>query len=285
MLPPFAVTRPTSGLGLADFNRIPFDQKMPPPPFVNEWEISLGTSALDCSRVLARLGSGLTAEVASLAGLEVIRAQKALEELERKGCVYDMPPGGHHSKHVDPRPYSDAQPYWKITKIGIIAALRSWGIPPGFRSSSRFESYRKAGFRHRNVARMWPAWLREALPYAEIWGGWSEVYLPEVHVIPDALAWGRFEGRETLFWLEVESGHRSSERLCWKLRARFWAATNYIKRRQMRLVFALLGMPWVQEVSRLAFEDLHPDVAVVIGDWKDFGRLPISQWGRVRHGS
>lgn len=282
MTPPYAVTTCRSGLGLPDFDRIPFNMKMPRPPYVKPWDIPLGDSALSCARVLARLGSGLATEIASLAGLEDVQAREALEDLEHKCYLYHMPAGGHHPRHTDPHPYSDTQPYWKITKLGIISALRSWGLPPGFRASMRFESYRKAGFRHQHVARMWPAWLRKALPYAEIWSGWSEVYLPEAHAIPDGLAWGRFENRETLFWLEVESGHRSSERLRRVIGKRYWAATNYCVRRHMRLVFALLAMPWVQEVCRLAFFDMHPDVAVVIGDWKDFGHLPVIHWGRVR---
>jgi len=34
--------------------------------------------------------------------------------------------------------------------------------------------------------------------------------LPGLPQIPDALNWGSMSGRETLFWLEVDSGHGSS---------------------------------------------------------------------------
>lgn len=282
MAVPVAVTRSTSRLGFADFDRVQFSGKTPAPPFVSALAMPLEASALACVRILARLGSGLTREIASLAGIGIVQTQKALDELQQNGCVYNMPPGGHHRKYTDFHPYSDALPYWKITKLGIISALRSWGIPRGFRGSPRFESYREASFRHQNVARMWPAWLSEALPNAEIWSGWSEIYLPDAHVTPDGLAWGKFHDRETLFWLEVESGHKSTERVITQIRKRFRAATGYAVRRRMRLVFALLAMPWVQNATRQAFEDLHPDVAVVVGDWNSFGRLPVIQWGRVR---
>lgn len=282
MAVPVAVTRSTSRLWFADFDRVQFCRKMPAPPFVGDLEMPLEASALACVRVIARLGSGLTREIASLAGIGIVQAQNALDELQLNGWVYNMPPGGHHRKYTDVHPYSEALPYWKITKLGTVAALRSWGIPHGFRGSPRFESYRKAGFHHKNVARMWPAWLSEALPHAEIWSGWSEIYLPDAHVTPDGLAWGKFYDRETLFWLEVESGHKSTDRVITQIRRRFRAATDYVVRRQMRLVFALLAMPWVQNAIRPAFEYLHPDVAVVIGDWKSFGQLPVIQWGRVQ---
>jgi hypothetical protein len=282
MAVPVAVSRTTSRLIFRDFDRFSITEKMPAPQFERTVQIPLEAPALDCVKVLARLGSGLTDEIASLAGIGIVRTESALDELERKGYVYHMPPGGHHKKHTDLHPYSDARPYWKINRLGTVSALRSWGIPSGFRGSPRLESYRKAGFRHQHVARMWPAWLNEALPHAEIWSGWSEIYLPDAHVTPDGLAWGKLYGRETLFWLEVESGHKSTERVLTQIRRRFRAATDYVVRRKMRLVFALLAMPWVQNATRLAFEDMHPDVAVVIADWKSFGHLPVIDWGRAR---
>jgi hypothetical protein len=30
-----------------------------------------------------------------------------------------------------------------------------------------------------------------------------------LEAIPDALAWGRLDGSETLFWLEADGGHSS----------------------------------------------------------------------------
>jgi hypothetical protein len=50
----------------------------------------------------------------------------------------------------------------------------------------------------------------------------------------------------------------------------------------VRLVFVLLAMPWVQEAARPVLAGIPDTVAVVTGDWKDFGRLPVVEWGKVR---
>jgi hypothetical protein len=65
----------------------------------------------------------------------------------------------------------------------------------------------------RHIARVWPAWLKSAWPQAEVWAGWSEVRIPGLSVIPDALAWGRVQGYETLFWLEVGDEHRKRDKI------------------------------------------------------------------------
>jgi hypothetical protein len=87
---------------------------------------------------------------------------------------------------------------------------------------------------------------------------------------------------ETLFWLEVESGHCSREVLCTKLSRRLCQATAYTQCLNVRLVFVLLAMPWVQEAARSALAGIPDTVAVVTGDWKEFGRLPVVEWGKVR---
>jgi hypothetical protein len=57
--------------------------------------------------------------------------------------------------------------------------------------------------------RQWPKWVSKALPHADKYSGWSEVSIPGLKANPDALAWGKILDTETLFWLEVESGHSS----------------------------------------------------------------------------
>jgi hypothetical protein len=241
---------------------------------VDDWKIDLNPPSLACLRVMARLTDAFTSEVASLADISITYAREGLMELQKKRLVFHTEPG------MDL--YSDKFPFWTISKYGVTIALRSWGVSPGLRFNSRFETRRDTGERHRRVGRLWFGWLKKSLPYAEIWAGWSEVRLPEVRSVPDGLAWGRLEGRETLFWLEVESGHRSSADIVEKISKRFQIALRYVARRRMRLIFAVLGMPWVQNAAKLAFMDLNPEVAVLVGDWKEFGALPPIQWGRVK---
>jgi len=89
------------------------------------------------------------------------------------------------------------------------------------------------------------------------------------------------EGREALFWLEVESGNTSVEILREKTLRRINQALIYARRFSMKLVFAFLGPPWVQDAGIKVFQDLPEDVAVVVEDWKALGELPVPQWGRV----
>ena len=87
---------------------------------------------------------------------------------------------------------------------------------------------------------------------------------------PDALAWGRLNGRETLFWLEVESGHASREMVKHKASRRFDRAQHYAQQYSLSLVFALLAPPWVRRAAVGSFVDVPGDAAVVLADWKAF---------------
>jgi hypothetical protein len=90
------------------------------------------------------------------------------------------------------------------------------------------------------------------------------------------------DGYETLFWLEVESGNSSSRVLRNKTLRRVNQALVYARGFQLRLVFALLGPPWVRREGVKVFHNLPDDIAVVLEDWKAFGELPVPEWGRVR---
>jgi hypothetical protein len=80
----------------------------------------------------------------------------------------------------------------------------------------------------------------------------------------------------------VESGHKSRAEILEKVRYKFLAASRDAEKAHMNLVFALLGMPWVVDVAQAAFSGIGGHTAVVLADWKAFGRLPVIQWGRVR---
>jgi hypothetical protein len=99
---------------------------------------------------------------------------------------------------------------------------------------------------------------------------------------PDALAWGELSDRETLFWLEVESGNASRDTLRRKTIHRFEQALLYARRFSLSLVFGLLAPPWVRQAVVETFVQLPEDASVVLADWKAFGVLPVPQWGSAR---
>jgi hypothetical protein len=78
---------------------------------------------------------------------------------------------------------------------------------------------------------------------------------------PDSLAWGNLHRVETLFWLEVESGHSSRHLILDKTPVRWLKATGYADTVGIRFDFVLLAMPWVRDAARLAFVDLSKNVS------------------------
>jgi hypothetical protein len=273
---PVAITGRDSELVLADFNFRPSltRRPLPSPALVRNEESSLAPSELACLRVLARITQGLTPEIASLSGFGFLAARNALQVLEQHRLIRQLPPVHAHARSASS---------WKIMRLGLSTALRTWNVPAGVQFSSRAEAAHGESLRHRLTARLWPAWLKMHLGASgEIWAGWTEARLRGVHATPDALAWGRAADREALFWLEVESGKRSTERVAQKIRRSFQSATRYAMERKLNLVFAVLAQPWVQQAVRSAVTDVEPQLAVILGDWKAFGTLPLIQWGRVR---
>ena len=255
---------------LRDFSFCPglFPTPVSPPPTAPDPGVSdLSLQGVQALRVLARLETAYTAEVASLAGVSLPTARQALRGLKRRQLVE--------------REGQENFPIWKVRRAGLSLALRSWGLPPGVPFPARQERSAATG-RHRRTARLWPAWLRRAWPQARVWAGWSEVALGRLR--PDALAWGELSERETLFWLEVESGNASRETLRRKTSRRFEQALHYARRFSVSLVFALLAPPWVRQAVVGAFVHLPGDVTVVLADWKAFGTLPVPQWGSARAG-
>lgn len=268
--------------------------------------LDLSGDALSCLRVLARITSGYTSEIASLAGFGFARTKDALHELVDKGLIGLVVPrseGERETKMIDNvgeegrvvsiEVAKDARkadiskgereyPHWKIRRNGISVVLRSWGVPPRHEFINRRERRTPAVGRHRTAAHQWPAWLKKAWPHAQIWTGWSEVKMPKWASYPDAIAWGTLDDRETLFWLEVESGHSAGDLIMKKTARRLLLAGDYAKSMKLRLVFAFLGMPWVRSAARLSFVGIPEHVAVVVGDWQQFGVLPAPQWGRAR---
>jgi hypothetical protein len=107
------------------------------------------------------------------------------------------------------------------------------------------------------------------------------VRLPGTSVIPDALAWGRIQGYETLFWLEVGDEHKSRKQIIEITKKRLDEAWKFCRRTGVRLVYAQLSVDWVHEAARWEFDQLPAEVAVVTGNPRRFGELSVLEWGKV----
>lgn len=282
---PVAITSGSVLPQIRDFSFYPWMDchPLPRPPTAEPYLKGkrLSFSEISSLRVLARADCAYTKEIASLAGLSLTTVRSALRTLEEGGFVQSV---GERRR-----------PYWRVCRTGLSIALRSWGLPPGYafpsrkergrsackeRSAPRRKKRRSSAGRHRRTARLWPAWLRKAWPQVEVWAGWTEV--PCAYTRPDSLCWGLLDGYETLFWLEVESGNKSGEILRAKTVWRVNQALVYTRGYQVRLVFIILGLPWVRRDVVKVFYDLPGDVAIVLEDWKAVGELPVPAWGMVR---
>ncbi len=319
---PVAVTNAYDRPQLWDFSFSPWTSRHPSPgppmavPYLEEE--SLSQRELRCLQVLARADCAFTAEVASLAGLSLVAARISLRELAERKLVdqlkgkeyphwkicrsglsmtlrsWGLPPGQSFSRRkeggrgackeraVIEGEKNDTKGYEEVEFVGkqrgsprrkdVITFQRE--IQPND------QERRTSSGRHRRTARLWPAWLRKAWPQAEIWAGWSEVTCGRLR--PDGLCWGRLERKETLFWLEVESGHDDRGALREKTVWRINQALVYARQFPVRLVFALLGPPRVSREVMDSVYDLPGDVAIVVEDWKNFGVLPVPEWGITR---
>ena len=318
---PVAVTNTLEPPKLWDFSFAPWVSRYPspPPPVIEPYlkEEGPSPSELGCLQVLARADCAYTAEVASLAGLSLATARHALRELAEQKWVeqlegkdypywkirrtglsltlrsWGLPPGQAFPRRKERgrlackdrmKPKKGANNPAQAEEVTFIGKQRG---SPNRRDVITFQreiqpddpERRASSGRHRRTARLWPAWLRKAWPQAEISAGWSEVACGRLR--PDALCWGRLERKETLFWLEVESGHDDGREVREKAVRRINQALVYARQFPVRLVFVLLGPPRVSRDVLRSVYDLPGDVAVVVEDWKDFGVLPVPQWGRV----
>lgn len=222
-------------------------------------------------RVLARIQEGLVSEIASLADLAV--ATNVIASLRKKKLLLPAPE------------QEDAKikaPYWQLSRSGLSYTMRRWNAPPKIDFTNRREGD-SSDIRtpHRHVSRMWPTWLRSAYPKAEIWMGWSEVRIPGISVRPDALAWGRILGFETLFWLEVGDNHKGNNEIEVDTRTRLEQALVFCRRTGVHLVYAQVSPNWVQKAAQWGITNLPDEAGVIMGHANYFGKLPMIEWGKV----
>ena len=244
------------------------------PPVIKANPDLVSMDELKCMRVLARIKEGQISEIASLANLDEEIVANAIATRRKKKFLLPIP---------DQENAKIKAPYWKLSRRGLSYTMRRWNAPPRIDFTNRREGGDPNDIRtpHRHVSRMWPSWLRSAYPKAEIWMGWSEVQIPGITVRPDALAWGRIQGFETLFWLEVGDNHKGRNKIESSTRTRLEQALIFCRRTGARLVFAQLSLNWVQKAARQGMTNLANDVAVVMGCENQFGKLSSLEWGKV----
>lgn len=232
-------------------------------PF-NPADFGYKPNAIRVLRILARLGTAHKPEIVSLAGLSETYIRKILKKLQAANLIERKRIGKYEG--------------WAIRNAGLKLAHRSWNIPKGAHFKKHRGEFRYAAERHRRKSRMWRAWLETAYHNIEIWDCWTEV--PVNYGIPDALAWGKHYGRETLFWLEVDTGHSSSKTIEANYRRRLLLAYDHAEKWQIPIVFCILGRPWVVKSFAWSIPRISPWVAVMGHDWRDFGRLPMYEFGK-----
>ena len=232
-------------------------------PFVAS-DFGYKPNAIRVLRILARLGTAHKPEIASMAGLSETYIRTLLKKLQAENLIERKRIGKYDG--------------WAIRNTGLKLAHRSWNIPKGAHFKKYRGEFRYAAERHRRKSRMWRAWLETAYRNIDIWECWTEV--PIKYGIPDALAWGTHYGKETLFWLEVDSGHSSTKTMEANYTRRLQLAFEHAQEWRIPIVFCIMGPPWVVDKFRWCVRGVNPWVAIIGHDWRDFGRLPIFEFGR-----
>jgi len=75
--------------------------------------------------------------------------------------------------------------------------------------------------------------------------------------------------------------HYTKDQILEVMSTRLRQAIQLSERTGVRLVFTLLSNPWVHEAARWACANLPEEVAVVMGERRWFGELPVMEWGQI----
>ena len=277
---PYIVTRAGEEPEYPRFSFRPklFHAPLRPPPTLDDGLSRFSQAEVKCLQVLTRIRKGAEDEIASLAGLSKKVTLEVLYELKKNKLV-EHKLGEKVQKEKSMPREMDLFPMWHPTRKGRSIALRSWGASKQVDFSKVKElNPHLIGTAHRTTSRQWLAWLRSAYPREQIWTGWSESKLPGISVYPDALAWAKIQGYETLFWLEVGDEHKSTKVIEEITQTRLNSAWTFCQRTGARLVYAQLSPNWVQEAASWSFTNLPPGMAIVKGNSSKFGKLSIIEW-------
>jgi len=275
---PIALNGIGDGLDFSDFRRMPalFPVRPAAPDFlVQSFDDSLLSrkeqSKLRILRSLARVSFTGTKEIASLSGMSHTYARKLLPELVMDRFVeyYENGLGWK------PRNY----PVWKIKRLGIQYVHQSWNIPANTKFRGIRSEQKYAGQKHRKIARLWRAWLIDAKgSNFEIRQAWPEPALKPAY--PDALAWGSYNGVETLAWLEIEIGKKSRRDLVKNIVSRFLLSKKFAEWFEIRIIFVVLAQPWVlRTLAKNGSFIVTENDALIFENWRNFGNLPEPIFG------
>ncbi len=228
-------------------------------------EYGIKGPALRVLQILARLKTAYRPEIASLTGFSESHVRNLLKQLQAESLIERRQIGKYEG--------------YAIRTKGLSLAHRSWNIPKGVHFTKFRGEFRYAGERHRRKARMWRAWLEQAYPDIEIWESWTEV--PLQRGIPDALAWGTHQGKEMLFWLEVDSGKSSGKTMQRIYSGRIAQACRHAVAWNLPIVFCIMGPGWVvRHFRRYDYSKFTP-IALIGHEWRNFGALPpyaMGEW-------
>ena len=226
---------------------------------------------LQVLRALARMSIAGTKEIASTSGFSHTYMRKLLPELVREGYVL------YHEKGVKEKRIKS--PVWQIKRTGIQYVHQSWNIPNNLRFKGIRVEQKYAGQKHRKIARMCWAWLKEAYGSDyEIWQAWPEPSIGNAH--PDALAWGSYKGIETFAWLEVESGKKSGKRIANDILNRYEQANRISEAHDMPMIFVVLAQRWVlTSLQNNALFFIPSNVALIFENWRNVGYLSTPNFG------
>jgi hypothetical protein len=226
---------------------------------------------LQVLRTLARMSIAGTKEIASSSGYSHTYMRKLLPELVREGYIL------YHEKGMNEKKIKF--PVWQIKRTGIQYAQHSWNIPDNVRFKGVRVEQKYAGQKHRKISRLWWAWLKEAYGSDyEIWQTWSEPSLGDAH--PDALAWGSYQGLETLAWLEVESGKKSRKQTIRDIMYRYDQACSIAEAYDLQTIFVVLAQPWVLRSLQKGIRFSIPsNMAIVFENWRNVGYLSRPVFG------
>lgn len=229
---------------------------------------------LQVLRSLARMSSAGLKEIASLIGLGTTYTSGLLRDLTQEGYI-SLYKNGMNGKVKN-------NFMWEINRSGIRQAHWSWNIPDGTRFKSVRREQKTSGSKHRKLSRLWPWWLRKAYDcyMLELWSTWVEPAFDRTY--PDALSWGTFDGQETLFWLEVDSGKRSKIKTIANFEFRYRQVVNLANQCSIQIVFVILAQPWVlKTISKGASFSPDKKVAVILENWNNKTYLGYPIFGDV----